>query len=145
MNGFTLLDSLFTLALLALMAMLGIGSLNQSLSQHKAHTVIQQLVSDLEFARQQALLLNTSVKICPSKKGENCNSLDDWKTGYLIVGQKNWIHRQMNTKDTLENSREYIEFSPKGTSENTNSTFIYTTPYRQHKVIINRQGRIRVE
>ena len=145
MNGFTLVECLIILAFLGILLSSAIGSLTHLYQAYEAEAIVDSLVQDLQFARQQALSQHTSIVLCPSSNEQTCNETE-WDKGYIILENTQKIFsRKINAKGKLSNSRSFINFDAEGRAEVSNSTFIYITSYKTYKVIINRQGRIRVE
>ncbi|MFI4954832.1 MAG: GspH/FimT family pseudopilin [Gammaproteobacteria bacterium] len=146
MNGFSLIECIATLLCIAIIGLIALSTNTMWLQKQRSQTFIAQLVHDLQFARQQAILRNTLISLCPTHNFITCMDNNDWTQGYLIYTQhdERLIIRKQQT-GTLTNSRTLVQFAPDGFSHSTNSTFIYTLGEIEHRVIINLQGRIRVE
>ena len=145
MNGFSLLECLVALIFVAIVALAAVGSHTFGLHQYLTNSYIDQLVHDLAFARQQAILRRTLVSLCPTLNFSECADSNDWTAGYLVYAQADLLLIRKNSQGILSNSRKLIEFAPNGFSHSTNSTFTYTLGEIERHVIINLQGRIRVE
>jgi type IV fimbrial biogenesis protein FimT len=146
MNGFSLLECIITLIFIALLALIAFGSNNAWLQKQLSYTFTDQLVHDLQFSRQQAILRGALITLCPTLDFALCADTTDWSHGYLIHTHNDEVLiTRENTRGTLTNSRKQIQFAPTGFSHSTNSTFIYTLGEIERRIIINLQGRIRVE
>jgi len=155
--GFTLIECLATLFCIAVLAALALGSNMAWLSHQQTTIIIDKLVHDLKFARQQAILRQSIVTVCPTIDLEHCGSAEAWPLGYLVfVDPTGKGVFTAGTTDKLQsatlmgagklsNSRNYVQFDSNGFARATNSTFIYSLNEHIQKVIINLQGRIRVE
>lgn len=110
-EGFGLVEPL--LGVLSLMLVIFTGQPLLSLfDDNDADHLLQKssLVSHLEYARQEAVRLEATVTICPSKDGRSCQEGGDWQQGWLIftddaqpshhfsVGDK-FLHRQKSVAE----------------------------------------------
>ncbi len=138
MNGFTLLEGLIVLIILGLGTLITLGNISPLQQHYDGDIMVNKLVRDLHFARQQAIMRQTPIRVLPTE--------GQWSDGYQVVIKETGesLSTHIN-KTTLKNSRHYIEFAATGFAEGSNSTFIYTNTYEERKIIINRQGRVRVE
>ncbi len=146
MKGFSLIECIALLFCLSIMALLTMSSYSHLFSQYRSQSFIAQLVHDLEFARQQAILRQTVVHLCPIYNEFACQQTQDWSAGYLIyTTAAEHLLVRVPSAGSLTNSRFDLRFGPDGFSQGTNSTFIHTLGEIERRVIINLQGRIRVE
>jgi type IV fimbrial biogenesis protein FimT len=154
--GFTLIECLIILALIAILASIAMLSGGSWFNQQHSHTVIDQLVHELQFARQQAILRKTLVTFCPTEDFQQCADNVAWKKGYLIfidpagkattdANSEVLNITRLTSTGLLTNTRDYIQFTADGFTRSTNSTFTYTADNKEYRIIINLQGRIRVE
>lgn len=138
MNGFTLLEGLIVLIILGLSTLITLGNISPLQQHYDGDIMVNKLVRDLHFARQQAVIRKTPIRVLPAE--------GQWSDGYQVLIKETGESLSINiNKSTLKNSRPYIEFAATGFAEGSNSTFIYTNTYEERKIIINRQGRVRVE
>lgn len=146
MNGFSLMECMTALLCLTLMVLIAVGTNTAWLQQQRSQAFITQLVHDLQFARQQAILRKTVVHICPTDNFIQCAESSAWQQGYLIylTMDEPLLVRKV-PRGTLHNSRHQLQFGPEGFTQGTNSTFTYLLGDTEQRVIINLQGRIRVE
>jgi type IV fimbrial biogenesis protein FimT len=155
MNGFTIVEALTLLGCIALLTTLVIGSNRSWFIQQNSNSTIDQLVRDLHFARQQAIIRKTIITLCPTFNGESCIATPDWSSGYLIFvdpqGKRQYdnpsallVNRTIS-RGILTNSRDHIQFAATGFTRSHNSTFLYLLENVERRVIISLQGRIRIE
>jgi type IV fimbrial biogenesis protein FimT len=81
-SGFTILELMITLAIVAIVTSLAIPSLSQFIKNDRLVTQINTLVSHLAYARSEAVTRNQQVVICARGSDTSCGS--DWKEGWLL-------------------------------------------------------------
>jgi len=84
MQGFSLLEIMLVLALVALLFTLALPACQGLLQRWALSREAQTLADDLRHARTQALARGQAVSICPSLDGLSCASHTDWGQGWLI-------------------------------------------------------------
>ena len=81
-QGFTLVELLMTLTVLAVVLAIAIPSFASAIDSVRQRTQINQLVADLNFARSRAITSRRPVSICAGQ--ENCNGTRSW-SGQLLT------------------------------------------------------------
>ena len=82
-RGFTLIELMFGLTILAVLLALGVPSFRQ-LTQNNAVTAAHNdLVTSLQLGRSEALKRNRPVSICASADGKDCGADTDWHTCWI--------------------------------------------------------------
>lgn len=150
MRGYSLLEILLVLALVALIAFFGIPGLQSLFLYHKANIQINQLVRVLNFARNLAIIENQSVLLCPTVLDEQCG--DDWQQGidiYLLTEKGKLIVKKSSefsgAKLIWNRKANTIIFAPNGALASQNGTFDYALfPGPSKHVILSTTGRVRV-
>lgn len=159
-SGFTLIEVMVVVALVAILASLAVPSWTQLLVRNSVRTSINDFSLSLQFARSQAVLLNSPVTLCPSNDGVNCTA-SDYAAGWIVrVGPAANSAGQRILQDVLQRDRVTITadhagaqfiFLPNGSPGNgfAGSTVTiapvatgFATMTR--RLCINRTGRIRV-
>jgi hypothetical protein len=102
-SAFEPLAGVFSLLFVTLLGQPLYVLLNDRGPEHLLQEV--SLASHLEYARQEAIRLKTTVTVCPSEDGRNCLLQGEWKNGWIVftdetepfhhlsVGDK-FLHRQ---------------------------------------------------
>lgn len=85
-RGFSLMELVVVLAIIAIMASIGIPSFNSVIRSTKLATVVNEFIGTLNFARSEAVKRNQRIVV---RKNENCttktNIVDcDWEDGWII-------------------------------------------------------------
>lgn len=81
--GFTLVELLVTIVILAVIATLGIPSLSKFLREWQRDNVSREFMAAVQTARAEAIKSSRKVILCPSSDGSSCANSTSWKTGWL--------------------------------------------------------------
>ena len=81
-SGFTLLEALISLAILALMAGFAMTSFANILARAQINTVVQNFQAAFYLAQKESIRSKHKIAICPSEDGFSCR--DKWAAGYEI-------------------------------------------------------------
>ena len=74
-QGFTLIELMIVVTLLALMMMLAAPSISIWLQNLKVRNVGESIVNGLQLARMEAIRRNTRVVVCSSTNGTSCSCI----------------------------------------------------------------------
>lgn len=83
-QGFTLIELMITVTILALVMMMGIPNLQRSIIQNRLTTTANNFISDFSFARLEAIRRTTRVSICKTDDGIKCKRNIPWNSGRLV-------------------------------------------------------------
>ena len=84
-EGFSLIELMVIISVLALALGLGIPAFNDMLSNSRMSTVANNHVTSLHAARGEAISRQASVVLCPANAaGTNCQADGDLKAGWLV-------------------------------------------------------------
>lgn len=81
-HGFTLGETLTTLAVLGISLSLAIPGLESLARDNARTTAVNQLVATMHMARSEAITRNAPVAVCPSKDLRNCAETT-WDSGWI--------------------------------------------------------------
>lgn len=82
-KGFTLVELLVTLSVVAIVISIAAPSFNQQIRNNKSITLTDEFVSALNFTRVEAVKRAHRVSLCPSTDGTSCAGNDDWDKGWI--------------------------------------------------------------
>lgn len=89
--GFTLLELLITLAVVAIIVSIGAPSLSGGLNDSRLRTSANSLQSALSAARSTAVAKGVIVTVCKSTTSQTCASGSDWAEGWIVFVDKGTI------------------------------------------------------
>lgn len=120
-KGFTLVELMVTIAVLAIIATLAAPNLSQILKNTKVKTSSGDIFNFLQQARTEAVRLGKTVTVCGSVDGTTCLTANktNWSTGLIAKSSASSTPIQ---KLTFENSQltitapETIPFNPVGST-----------------------------
>jgi type IV fimbrial biogenesis protein FimT len=82
--GFTLLELMMGMVLLAVLITLGAGSLRPLWQKYQLQGQAEDLLSSMFLARSEALKRGVRATVCVSKDGVQCQSAGNWEQGWLV-------------------------------------------------------------
>ncbi|MEZ5562045.1 MAG: GspH/FimT family pseudopilin [Gammaproteobacteria bacterium] len=84
-EGFSLIELMVIVSVLALALGLGIPAFNDMLSNSRMSTAVNDLVGSLHAARGEAITRRASVVLCPANAaGNDCQAGSDLEAGWLV-------------------------------------------------------------
>lgn len=170
-RGFTLLEALVVLALLAVLLSLAAPSLQALRQKHQMQSQAEQLQSSLMLARTEALRRQQRVTLCvraaAAGAGPDCATAGTWAQGWVVFVDGNDNGRREATEAVLQVQEaipgfltlqgnatvdRYISYGPQGRSQSTTGAFQAGTltlcgAGQAHvwRVVINAVGKPRLE
>ncbi|OHX18976.1 GspH/FimT family pseudopilin [Chromobacterium sphagni] len=88
-NGFTLLELLIVMALLAVVLALAVPAYQSTIATNSILSESNNLYGDILFIRNEAIKRGQVVLLCPSSNGNSCNTSvsnnTNWATGWLAL------------------------------------------------------------
>jgi type IV fimbrial biogenesis protein FimT len=83
-TGFTLLELMTALAVLAILVALAAPSFRTFTSNNHVTAVNNDLITALNLARSEATRRSVPVSICASADGATCGTAGNWSTGWIV-------------------------------------------------------------
>jgi type IV fimbrial biogenesis protein FimT len=85
-RGFTLIELMIALTILAILLGLAVPSFNNAVLGGKLSAFSSDLVASTQLARSEAVKRNQIVRICASSNGTSCGvSSGGWEAGWIIL------------------------------------------------------------
>lgn len=165
-RGFTLIELMVTIGILAVLVAVAIPSFNSALISYRLTSISNTFVASAQLARSEAIKRNSRVTMCKSADGATCVLTGGWEQGWILFQDinndavKNAAEVIIHTEGALPANYlttagdNYISFTASGGSELISGAFQATTvtlcsqvepigPARQ--MVLNSVGRLRVQ
>lgn len=88
-RGFTLVELIVTIALIAIIAAITLPSFNQVTLGGKLSSIANAFVGSAQLARSEAIKRGAAVTLCASSDGASCG--DSWSAGWVVLAGGNPI------------------------------------------------------
>ena len=82
--GFTLIELMVTVAIVAILAMVAAPSFSQAILSAKLSAYANNFMASAQLARSEAIKRNSTVRLCRSADGLSCAANGDWKQGWIV-------------------------------------------------------------
>lgn len=83
-RGFTLIELMVTVAIIAVLAMVAAPSFNEAILSNKLASFSNSFVASTQLARSEAIKRNSTVRICRSGNGTSCATDGTWQQGWIV-------------------------------------------------------------
>lgn len=163
--GFTLVELLVTLSILATLVTLAAPSVAGLVQSGNVASAVNTFLADLRFARSEAIRRGSAVVICRSDDAEaaapTCASTSarGWAAGWIVYEERNGtggmgsgdrllrIQAPLNGVDGATSTKNDFTFTPLGRSQSASGNVVFGAEMleqRRRKVCIAFTGRARV-
>lgn len=157
--GFTLVELIFTVAILAVLLVAGVPAFFDVLQRMRANATLHLLSADMAMARSTAVMRHAPVVICPRDDAGGCATATDWSRGWMVFNDPDGNRIPGGNEDILRvtdppgsgrlflpASRRVLRYQPDGRSANANLTvYVCSNDRYRGKVVVNNLGRVRTE
>lgn len=154
-KGFTLIELMVVIAIMAILLALAVPNMSKFLAQWRQASAITAFSGSLRQARSEAIKSSRIVTMCPSSDQASCTNSTDFSNGWIIyldannndsltAGEK-ILHKEAKASGTTigSNTPKKFSFLPNGLLKSAPGTITFTSSGVDNKTIkINRAGRI---
>jgi len=88
-RGFTLIELMVTVGVVAILAAVAIPSFSSMIQNGRQSSVYNGLISELNYARSEAVKRSTSVVVCARADDTSCATTAQWDDGWLVFVDTN--------------------------------------------------------
>ncbi|WP_163134333.1 GspH/FimT family pseudopilin [Agarivorans sp. Alg241-V36] len=159
-KGFTLLELMIAVAILVIVMVIAVPSLQSLMQENKQKVTRDLLVSSLVVAQQEAIRNNLSTYVCPTTNGTSCESAWGANKGWLVYLDSNRDgllssstqviasypkpeSAEVRYSDTASAARTTSRFFPTGHAlAGTLTVCAPTNDYDDQRITITRMGRV---
>ncbi|MEH6616959.1 MAG: GspH/FimT family pseudopilin [Porticoccus sp.] len=165
-KGFTLVELLITIALVAVISALAVPSFQILIKKHKISLEARRVLTTLHFTRMEAIKRNSLVSLCPSSDGLDCSPDLNWMDGWIVFSDRgkrgeldHVLDRVIRVGDPAKKGNilyttkhhKWFGYQPDGhsvgSSGSGNTSFIICSPgggIEGQRVVVSLTGRPRV-
>ncbi|MGE0310383.1 MAG: GspH/FimT family pseudopilin [Lautropia sp.] len=123
-GGFTLIEMLVALTIIAILSTLAAPSFTQMMAGAAIRSLSTDLGSDLNFARAEAVRTGSRVSLCPRATATSCGT--DWNNGWLVFRDTNGASAgTIEAGDQILRARDAVDASLALTKAPAPSTVTY--------------------
>ncbi|MEP7208791.1 MAG: GspH/FimT family pseudopilin [Casimicrobiaceae bacterium] len=165
-TGFSLVEVLIGLAVLALLTLAAAPSYGRWIAETELANVAQALADAIDVARAEAIKHGGRANVCKSADGAHCATAGGWEAGWLVYLDDNrngqadpdeFVTRTQPAAARGITARanaplaNYVSFTALGHARLLSGalqmgTFTVCRPgYRGHRVVLANSGRVRIE
>lgn len=151
-RGFTLIELVVTMAIIAIVATLAVPAWQRSVQRAQVESDIGSLSQALSLARSEAVTQGVQVSVCPSPKKTSINECGtDWHAGWVVYlgdadnfqsGDRLRVH-QGSKAQKMTGGPSRVTFNTRGMVSVGNSCWIYFSGEYATRIILAPSGRTR--
>ena len=111
-KGFTLLELMTALAILAVLMSVGVPSFVTMIRNNRITAQANEMVSALNYARSESVKRGIPVSVCSSTDGATCAASTTWSTGWIVFTDGNGANGTVNPAMPVESGDQVLQVWP---------------------------------
>lgn len=148
-RGFTLIELMIVLIILAVILVIGVPSYNTLALRAKLKAYANEVAASALTARSEAIKRNAPMTLCISTDGATCAGGGDWDQGWVVIDPNDTVVKYQQGLDRIKvfevSSIDTVLFQPSGVSSTpVTMTICQQTPsegIEEREVRISATGR----
>ena len=108
-RGFTLLELMVTVAVLAILIAIAVPSFASLMNSNRLAAQSNELIAAMQLARSEAIRRNSPVMLCPSDDAQTCAGAGAWNGWIVMVDATDEVLRAGTSKPPVEVSSAISE------------------------------------
>lgn len=121
--GFTLVELLVTISIVAILLLLGLPSFQGSMRSNRVATGTNELLASLALARSEAIRSTRTAVLCASSDGSTCGT--DWNAGWIVWTDSNSDGARASTEPVARSAQAHAGLSVTATGTPSATTLIF--------------------
>jgi len=105
-RGMTLVELMFTIFIMAVLAMLAVPSFRDASLGSRLAATANSLHGSIQIARSEAIKANAAITLCASADGVGCATAGDWDQGWIVINGDDVV---LHSEPEQRNSFKVIE------------------------------------
>jgi type IV fimbrial biogenesis protein FimT len=143
--AYTLIELLVTITIIVIGGMFAIPLMQTWIDQNRLQSAIHQWLASVAQAREEAILRNETVRLCPSHDGQSCSTTYD--QGWIIITEEGHVIKDIVVPKQISIQNNGLSavmyFLPMGIATGSMFTLKFGNDKQTYCLMVSRTGRLR--